>query len=200
MAKVTKPVRIAAGKRPMPSSRWKPRAAPRNSARSVAIAMTSACTHSPRDVRREKRSRQTSGRFRPVAMPSFAESIWISIAIRFDARITHASVKPNFEPPAMLVAKLPGSMYATQATKAGPRNGRIRHGRGYPRSACSAAWTVPAVGTVEQRRHAQACRATEREELPQVVQREAGVDHVLDQQHVHPGERDRAVLQEPDAG
>ena len=45
-----------------------------------------------------------------MAIPSFADSIWISIAIRFEATMTHRSVKPNFEPPAMLVAKLPGSM------------------------------------------------------------------------------------------
>ena len=41
-------------------------------------------------------------------MPSFADSVWISIAIRFEATITQRSVKPNFEPPAMFVAKLPG--------------------------------------------------------------------------------------------
>jgi hypothetical protein len=29
---------------------------------------------------------------RPVAIPSFAESVWISIAIRFEATITHTSV------------------------------------------------------------------------------------------------------------
>ena len=41
--------------------------------------------------RRENRSRQTSGRLRPVAMPSFAESVWISIASRFAATITQTS-------------------------------------------------------------------------------------------------------------
>jgi len=60
-------------------------------------------------LRREKRSRQTSGRLRPVAIPSFAESVWISIAIRFAARTTQRSRYPNCAPPAMLVAKLPGS-------------------------------------------------------------------------------------------
>ena len=45
-----------------------------------------------------------------MAIPSLAESVWISIAIRFEARITQQSVYPNFAPPAMLVAKLPGSM------------------------------------------------------------------------------------------
>ena len=86
------PVITAAGKSAIPKSRWKPRAAPRNSARSVAIAISSACTQSPREVRREYWSRQTSGRLRPVAMPSLAESVWISIAIRFEARITQQSV------------------------------------------------------------------------------------------------------------
>ena len=42
-------------------------------------------------VRREKRSRQSSGRLRPVAIPSFAESVWISIAIRLAATITQTS-------------------------------------------------------------------------------------------------------------
>ena len=75
----------------VPSSRWNPIAAPRNSARSVAIAITSACTQSANDVRREYCSRQTSGRFRRVAIPSFADSVWISIAIRFEATITQTS-------------------------------------------------------------------------------------------------------------
>ena len=44
-----------------------------------------------RDVRRGKRSRQTSGRFMPVAIPSFALIDWISIAIRFAARTTQSS-------------------------------------------------------------------------------------------------------------
>ncbi len=100
----------AAGKSATPSRRWKPIAAPRNSARSVAIAIASAWIQSPNETRLEKRSRQTSGRLRPVAMPSFADSIWISIAIRFETTITQTSVYPNFEPAAMFVAKLPGSM------------------------------------------------------------------------------------------
>ena len=54
-------------------------------------------------------SRQTSGRLRPVAMPSLALIDWTSMAIRFAASTTHSSVYPNCEPPAMLVAKLPGS-------------------------------------------------------------------------------------------
>ena len=74
------------------------------------MAIASACSHRPIVTLRRKRSRHTSGRLRPVAMPSFAESVWMSIAIRFEATITQSSVYPNFEPPAMFVAKLPGSM------------------------------------------------------------------------------------------
>ena len=44
-----------------------------------------------RDVRRENRSRQTSGRFIPVAIPSLALIDWISIAIRFATRTTQSS-------------------------------------------------------------------------------------------------------------
>ena len=88
----------------------------------MAIAISSAWIQSPSDAVRGKCSRQSSGRLRPVTMPTFAERYWISIAIRFAATITHSSRKPNFEPPATFVAKLPGSTYATAATKAGPSN------------------------------------------------------------------------------
>ena len=86
------PVTSAAGNSGQPKSSWNPSAAPRNSARSVAIAISSAWIHRPREVRRENCSRQTSGKLRPVAMPSFADSVWISIAIRFETRITQQSV------------------------------------------------------------------------------------------------------------
>ena len=68
-----------------------PRAAPRISARSVAIATTSAWTQRARVTGRGKRSRQTSGRFCPVAIPSFALIDWTSIAIRLAATITQSS-------------------------------------------------------------------------------------------------------------
>jgi hypothetical protein len=61
------------------------------SARSVAIAIASAWSQRLIDVRREKFSRQSSGRFLPVAIPSFADCVWISIAIRFAASTTHRS-------------------------------------------------------------------------------------------------------------
>ena len=51
-----------------------------------------AWTQSRTTCARENCSRQTSGRLRPVAMPSFADSVWISIAIRFEATITQTSV------------------------------------------------------------------------------------------------------------
>jgi len=57
----------------------------------VAIAIASAWSHSKTVVRRENCSRQSSGRLRPVAIPSFAESVWISIARRFAMTITQTS-------------------------------------------------------------------------------------------------------------
>ncbi len=66
-------------------------AAPTNSARSVAMAIASACTHSPHVTGRGKCVRHSSGRFCPVATPILAERFWISIAMRLAARITHSS-------------------------------------------------------------------------------------------------------------
>ena len=88
--KAATPVRRAAGKSGMPKRRLSPIAAPVNSARSVAIAITSAWIQRRKLVRREKRSRHISGRFRPVAMPSFALIAWMSIAIRFAIRTTQS--------------------------------------------------------------------------------------------------------------
>ena len=77
------------------SGTWKSRfsaiAAPTNSARSVAMAMSSAWTHRPQVTGRGKWSRHSSGRLRPVAMPILAERFWISIAIRLAASRTHSS-------------------------------------------------------------------------------------------------------------
>ena len=72
--------------------RFSPIAAPTNSARSVAIAIASACTHSPQRTGRGKWSRESSGRFRPVATPVFADRYWTSIAIRFARTMTQTSV------------------------------------------------------------------------------------------------------------
>ena len=65
-----------------PNTRCRPSAAPVNSARSVAIATASACSHRKTTSRRGSRSRQTSGRDSPVAMPSLADRVCTSIAIR----------------------------------------------------------------------------------------------------------------------
>ncbi len=56
------------------------------------MATASACSQRKMRVGFEKRARLTSARFWPVAMPSFALIVWISIAIRFDARMTHSSM------------------------------------------------------------------------------------------------------------
>ena len=56
-----------------------------------------------------------------------------------------------------------------------------------------------AIGPVEQRDDAQARRLAQAEQLAEVVQRQAGVDDVLDEQHVEPGDGDGGVLQQPDA-
>ena len=58
---------------------------------SVAIAISSAWTQSPNVTRRGNRSRQTSGRFIPVAIPSLALIDWISIAIRLATSTTQRS-------------------------------------------------------------------------------------------------------------
>jgi len=91
MAKETTAVIRPAGNSGTPNSRLSAIAAPTNSARSVAMAMTSAWTHSAVDVARGKRSRHSSGRFLPVAIPSLADRYWISMAIRLAISTTHSS-------------------------------------------------------------------------------------------------------------
>ena len=91
IANAITPVISPAGSSGTPKSRLSPIAAPRNSAMSVDIAITSACTHIPQVNARGKRSRTTSGRLRSVTMPSLAERYWISIAITFAASTTHNS-------------------------------------------------------------------------------------------------------------
>ncbi len=58
-----------------PKSRSRPMAAPRNSARSVAMAAISAATQRPRVVGREKCLRQFCGRVRPVTMPELGREV-----------------------------------------------------------------------------------------------------------------------------
>ena len=82
----------AAGSSDIPTRRCSPIAAPRNSARSVAIAITSAWSQSPIVTCRGNSSRQTSARLRPVATPSFAERPWTRIAMMLAATTTQTSV------------------------------------------------------------------------------------------------------------
>jgi len=58
----------------MLNSNAKPIEPPRNSARSVAIAAISLTTHIATTTGLGNSSRQISARFRPVTMPSLAES------------------------------------------------------------------------------------------------------------------------------
>ncbi len=90
MANAISPVINPAGSSGTPKSRFSPRAAPRNSAMSVDMAITSACTHMPQVTARGNRSRTTSGRLRSVTIPSLADRYWISIAIRFAASTTQS--------------------------------------------------------------------------------------------------------------
>jgi hypothetical protein len=57
----------------------------------------------------------------------------------------------------------------------------------------------PAVRTVEQGDGGEGRRRAERERLAEVVQRQAGVDHVFDDQDVPAGDLAVEVLQQPDA-
>jgi len=75
----------------MPKIMLRASAAPTNSARSVAIATASACTHNSRFVRRPSRARHISGRLRPVARPSFEDRYCTTMAIRFDMTMTHTN-------------------------------------------------------------------------------------------------------------
>ncbi len=88
MPNATTAVMSPAGNSGTPKSRFRPTAAPTNSARSVAIAMISACTHRPRDTGRGRCSRQSSGRSFPVATPVFADRYCTIMAIRLAATIT----------------------------------------------------------------------------------------------------------------
>ena len=62
IANAIAPVIRPAGSSGTPNSRFRPSAAPRNSAMSVDIAITSACSHMPHVTARGKRTRTISGR------------------------------------------------------------------------------------------------------------------------------------------
>ena len=91
MPNATTAVISPAGNSGIPNSRFSPTAAPTNSATSVAMATSSACTHSPRETARGNRSRQISGRSRPLATPSLADSYCTSMATRLASTTTHTS-------------------------------------------------------------------------------------------------------------
>ena len=69
IANAPAPAISPAGKSGIPNSRLSPSAAPTTSAMSVDIATSSACSQRPIEVRREKFSRQSSGRFLPGRDP-----------------------------------------------------------------------------------------------------------------------------------
>jgi hypothetical protein len=58
----------------------------------------------------------------------------------------------------------------------------------------------PAIGAVEERHRGERGRVAERECLAEVVERQARVDHVLDDQHVAAGDLRIQILEEADAG
>ena len=89
--KVMMAVRMPPHSNGMWNRSWKPTAAPRNSARSVAMATISVIAHMPQTTGVENCSRHISARLRPVATPSLADSDWMSIAIRLLATTTQMS-------------------------------------------------------------------------------------------------------------
>jgi hypothetical protein len=72
-------------------------------------------------------------------------------------------------------------------------------GDGEPDVAYGQILDEPSVGPVEQRHDGERRRAAERERLAEVVEREARVDDVLDDQDMAAGDLLVQVLQEPDA-
>jgi hypothetical protein len=56
------------------------------------MATPSMITHMPETPQRGSWSRQCSAKFFPVAIPSLAESAWVSIAMRLLATITQSSM------------------------------------------------------------------------------------------------------------
>ena len=75
-----------------PNSRFSATAPPITSARSVAIATSSACSQYARRAHGLRmRPPSTSGRLRPVTMPSFAERYWMSQAMTLPSTTTHTS-------------------------------------------------------------------------------------------------------------
>ncbi len=74
-----------------PNSRYSAIAPPITSAMSVAAATSSACTQYNRRGQVESRSPMSSGRLRPVTMPTFADWYCTITAIRFATMSTQSS-------------------------------------------------------------------------------------------------------------
>src|SRR5664280_1701226 len=114
------------------NNRVRPSAPPMTSARSVAIAMTYACSayatrQTPWWDTRCSDTRVASDR--PVTRPSRADRYWTTTAMTLAATSTQTSAYPYVLPALRLAATLPGSTYAMAATKAGPSRASTRGGR-----------------------------------------------------------------------
>ncbi len=77
-----------------PNSSFSAIAPPITSARSVAMAITSACMKNMYRPASPKRSPRISGRLRPVTMPSLADWYWMSTLMQFASTSTHTSRYP----------------------------------------------------------------------------------------------------------
>ena len=65
--------------------------------------------------------RQASARHSPVTMPRWAAMCWRRMSMSVDSVMTQRRLYPNWEPPAILVAQLPGSMNPTVTRNPGPQ-------------------------------------------------------------------------------
>ena len=74
-----------------PNSSFSAIAPPITSARSVAMAITSACMKNMNRLASPRRSPRISGRLRPVTMPSLADWYWMSTLMQLARTSTHTS-------------------------------------------------------------------------------------------------------------
>ena len=136
------PARSAAGKSGMPKRRWSPSAAPSTSARSVAMAISSAWIHRPSDTG----ARMIAAHLGEVAAgrdPELRRERLDDHRHQVRRKDDPQKQVAELGPGRTFVAKLPGSTYATAAMNAGPRKGQS------PRSPCrwpaSASWAARSV-------------------------------------------------------
>ena len=78
----------------IPKRRWRARAPPMTSARSVAAATISAWIQKAMRPALGMRAPSREGRDCPVTRPSLAERYWMTIAKMFEATRTHTSRYP----------------------------------------------------------------------------------------------------------